>query len=60
MKKFTTWLEEKTIETKCSKCGATGKGDVPSKYTTFTKIQGKTYCDTCAKQMRREENKEKK
>jgi hypothetical protein len=57
MKKFKMWLEEKTIQTKCYKCGATGKEDLPSKHTSFTKIQGKTYCDACARQIRREENK---
>ncbi len=53
MKSFKVWLEEKMSENKCVRCGATGK----SNYTSFAKIDGKLYCDACARQARREDNK---
>lgn len=53
MQKFTEWLIFREQQDKCVKCGASGTG----KYDSFIKVQGKTYCDACARQVRREENK---
>lgn len=59
MRTFTEWLvirEEVNASDKCSRCGASGenKKGMPG---VSSKIEGKTYCDTCARQIRREENK---
>lgn len=60
MRKFSEWLlvrEEAKVtkNDKCAKCGATG--GTKASYTTFSNVNGKTYCDACARQLRREENK---
>lgn len=57
MKSFKVWIEEQMSESKCVRCGATGAGNAKSKYTSFSKVDGKVYCDACARQVRREENK---